>query len=58
MTSRESASARNMAVSCVLRGSDTWENLAETTDMGWQKDVIDIFQKYTERDTRYDILTL
>ncbi|OBT49209.1 hypothetical protein VE00_00160 [Pseudogymnoascus sp. WSF 3629] len=30
-------------------GSDTWENLAETTDMGWQKEVIDVFQKYTER---------
>jgi trehalose 6-phosphate synthase/phosphatase len=26
-----------------------WENLAETTDMSWQKDVMDIFQKYTER---------
>lgn len=30
-------------------GSDSWENLAETTDMGWQKEVIDVFQKYTER---------
>jgi trehalose 6-phosphate synthase/phosphatase len=30
-------------------GSKTWENLAETTDMGWQKEVMDVFQKYTEK---------
>ena len=29
-------------------GSDHWENLAETFDMGWQKDVMECFQKYTE----------
>ena len=28
---------------------DNWENLAEKTDMSWQKDVMDIFQYYTER---------
>ncbi|EUC49564.1 glycosyltransferase family 20 protein [Bipolaris oryzae ATCC 44560] len=26
-----------------------WENLAETTDMTWQTEVLDIFQHYTER---------
>ncbi|KAI9746004.1 MAG: threalose-6-phosphate phosphatase [Claussenomyces sp. TS43310] len=30
-------------------GSLDWENLAETFDMGWQKDVMEIFQKYTEK---------
>lgn len=30
-------------------GSDKWENLAETTDMSWQKEVMDVFEKYTER---------
>jgi trehalose 6-phosphate synthase/phosphatase len=30
-------------------GSLEWENLAETTDMGWQAEVIDVFQKYTEK---------
>lgn len=30
-------------------GSETWENLAETTDMAWQKEVMDVFQRYTER---------
>lgn len=25
-----------------------WENLAETFDMGWQKEVMECFQKYTE----------
>ncbi|KAH6677306.1 glycosyltransferase family 20-domain-containing protein [Halenospora varia] len=29
-------------------GSDEWENLAETFDMGWQKEVMECFQKYTE----------
>jgi trehalose 6-phosphate synthase/phosphatase len=29
-------------------GSAEWENLAETTDMGWQKEVMACFQKYTE----------
>ncbi|CZT10369.1 probable trehalose-6-phosphate phosphatase [Rhynchosporium agropyri] len=29
-------------------GSDVWENLAEKFDMGWQKEVFDCFQKYTE----------
>ncbi|KAL9122262.1 MAG: hypothetical protein Q9187_001181 [Circinaria calcarea] len=30
-------------------GRDDWENLTEKIDMGWQKDVMDIFQHYTER---------
>ncbi|KAI5460306.1 putative trehalose-6-phosphate synthase/trehalose phosphatase [Mariannaea sp. PMI_226] len=30
-------------------GSDTWENLAEKFDMGWQAEVMEIFQKYTDR---------
>ncbi|CAK7236770.1 hypothetical protein SBRCBS47491_009750 [Sporothrix bragantina] len=30
-------------------GQDDWENLAEQLDMGWQKEVIDVFQKYTDR---------
>lgn len=29
--------------------SEIWENLTETIDMGWQKEVLDIFQHYTER---------
>jgi len=29
--------------------STTWTNLTEKMDMSWQKDVIDIFQYYTER---------
>ena len=29
-------------------GSTKWENLAEIFDMGWQKDVMTCFQKYTE----------
>ncbi|KZF21749.1 glycosyltransferase family 20 protein [Xylona heveae TC161] len=32
-----------------LPRSDDWENLTEKTDMDWQKEVIDIFQHYTER---------
>ncbi|EEP82071.1 hypothetical protein UREG_06936 [Uncinocarpus reesii 1704] len=28
---------------------DTWENLTEKSNMGWQKEVLDIFQHYTER---------
>lgn len=36
---------------CFIRqpGSDDWENLAERTDMGWQKEVVEVFQHYTER---------
>ncbi|KAI0155082.1 glycosyltransferase family 20 protein [Hypoxylon sp. FL1284] len=30
-------------------GDNTWENLAEKLDMGWQADVVDVFQKYTDR---------
>jgi trehalose 6-phosphate synthase/phosphatase len=30
-------------------GSTEWENLAETFDMGWQKEVLAVFQKYTDR---------
>jgi trehalose 6-phosphate synthase/phosphatase len=29
--------------------SEEWENLTESCDMGWQKEVMDIFQHYTER---------
>ncbi|KAI6780695.1 Trehalose-phosphatase-like protein [Emericellopsis cladophorae] len=29
--------------------SDEWENLAEKLDMGWQQEVIDVFQNYTDR---------
>lgn len=29
-------------------GHTEWENLAETFDMGWQKEVMECFQKYTE----------
>jgi trehalose 6-phosphate synthase/phosphatase len=29
-------------------GSEQWENLAESFDMGWQKEVMACFQKYTE----------
>lgn len=36
---------------CFIRKprSDDWENLAERTDMAWQKEVMDVFQHYTER---------
>jgi trehalose 6-phosphate synthase/phosphatase len=36
---------------CFIRQprSDDWENLAESTNMGWQKEVVDVFQHYTER---------
>ncbi|PKY07710.1 hypothetical protein P168DRAFT_313857 [Aspergillus campestris IBT 28561] len=36
---------------CFVRkpGSDDWENLAERSDMGWQKEVLEVFQHYTER---------
>ncbi|KAL5332822.1 glycosyltransferase family 20-domain-containing protein [Aspergillus crustosus] len=36
---------------CFIRmpRSENWQNLAETTDMGWQKEVIDIYQHFTER---------
>ncbi|KAL1995414.1 hypothetical protein VTN49DRAFT_1601 [Thermomyces lanuginosus] len=36
---------------CFIRKprSDDWENLAARTDMSWQKDVMDIFQHFTER---------
>ncbi|OAA59863.1 trehalose-phosphate synthase subunit [Niveomyces insectorum RCEF 264] len=30
-------------------GQDEWENLAEKTDMGWQSEVLAVFQKYTDR---------
>ncbi|KAL7796666.1 glycosyltransferase family 20 protein [Trichoderma ceciliae] len=30
-------------------GSDEWINLAEKFDMGWQAEVMDVFQKYTDR---------
>lgn len=30
-------------------GKTEWENLAETFDMGWQKEVMECFQKYTEK---------
>jgi trehalose 6-phosphate synthase/phosphatase len=30
-------------------GGTEWENLAEKFDMGWQKEVLDVFQKYTDR---------
>ncbi|KAI0148565.1 glycosyltransferase family 20 protein [Xylariaceae sp. FL1272] len=30
-------------------GATTWENLAETFDMSWQTEVLDVFQKYTDR---------
>jgi len=30
-------------------GSETWENLAETLDMGWQTEVLDVFQHYTDK---------
>jgi len=29
-------------------GTTTWENLAETFDMGWQEEVNEVFQKYTD----------
>jgi trehalose 6-phosphate synthase/phosphatase len=29
-------------------GSQEWENLAEKFDMGWQKEVVAVFQKYTD----------
>lgn len=29
--------------------TEEWENLTEKTDMGWQKDVMEVFQHYTER---------
>ncbi|KAJ6153806.1 HAD-superfamily hydrolase subfamily IIB [Penicillium chermesinum] len=36
---------------CFIRKprSDDWENLAERSDMGWQKEVMEVFQHYTER---------
>ncbi|KAK9467110.1 glycosyltransferase family 20-domain-containing protein [Lipomyces arxii] len=36
---------------CFIRpiGENKWKNLTETFDMSWQKDVIDIFNYYTER---------
>jgi trehalose 6-phosphate synthase/phosphatase len=30
-------------------GSKEWENLAETFDMGWQQEVVEVFTKYTEK---------
>ncbi|KAK2750875.1 threalose-6-phosphate phosphatase [Onygenales sp. PD_40] len=36
---------------CFIRQprSDDWENLTEKSDMGWQEEVFNIFQHYTER---------
>lgn len=36
---------------CFIRKprSDDWENLAEKSDMAWQKDVVEVFQHYAER---------
>lgn len=36
---------------CFLRhpGSETWENLTSSMDMGWQKEVMEVFSHYTER---------
>jgi trehalose 6-phosphate synthase/phosphatase len=38
---------------CFLRkpyaAKDDWINLTENLDMSWQKDVLDIFEYYTER---------
>ncbi|KAL6866381.1 hypothetical protein ACO1O0_002489 [Amphichorda felina] len=30
-------------------GSDHWENLAAKLDMGWQEEVINVFQRYTDK---------
>ena len=30
-------------------GSTEWENLAEKFDMGWQSEVLEVFQKYTDK---------
>ncbi|KAI1326254.1 glycosyltransferase family 20 protein [Xylariaceae sp. FL0255] len=30
-------------------GTTTWDNLAERFDMGWQAEVVDIMEKYTDR---------
>lgn len=30
-------------------GSTEWENLAEKFDMGWQAEVVEVFQKYTDK---------
>ncbi|KAK3385266.1 glycosyltransferase family 20-domain-containing protein [Podospora didyma] len=30
-------------------GTTTWENLAEKFDMGWQAEVMEVFQKYTDK---------
>ncbi len=30
-------------------GEDSWENLAEKFDMGWQNEVLEVFQKYTDK---------
>ncbi|ROV98446.1 hypothetical protein VPNG_08506 [Cytospora leucostoma] len=30
-------------------GSQEWENLAEKFDMGWQSEVVDVFQTYTDK---------
>ncbi|ERS95413.1 trehalose-phosphatase [Sporothrix schenckii ATCC 58251] len=30
-------------------GQEDWENLAEKLDMGWQAEVMEVFQKYTDR---------
>ncbi|KAK3314186.1 glycosyltransferase family 20 protein [Apodospora peruviana] len=30
-------------------GTTTWENLADSFDMGWQSEVMEVFQKYTDK---------
>ena len=36
---------------CFMRhpSSETWENLTSSMDMGWQKEVMEVFSHYTER---------
>lgn len=36
--------------------TEDWENLAETTDMSWQSEVMEIFQHYTERTQGKDVV--
>ena len=30
-------------------GSEEWINLAEKFDMGWQAEVMEVFQRYTDK---------
>jgi len=39
-------------------GSTEWENLAEIYDMGWQKEVMEVFQKYTEMTPGMSIIPM